>query len=85
MNLKRFLESVPEEWQIDTELSSLKHLYDEIIYEMQEYADDTASDFVVLQDNTVYQMLVILKAFINTKEADGNVQADLRRIAEKLI
>lgn len=84
MNLERFLDSVPEDWEIDAEYSSLKYLYDEILFEMLEYADYTAHDFVVLYDKTVYQMLIILKSLINAKDAGGDVQRDLKRIAEKL-
>ena len=82
MNLKRFLSDISEEWEIDTEYSSLKYLYDEILFEMQEYADDTAHDFVVLNDKTVYQILVVLKTISNIKESEGAVINDLKKLAE---
>ena len=84
MNLKIFLDgTVDDDWEITDNPADIQHIYDSVLWEMEEYSGDTADDFVVLHDKTVYQILVILKATLNRKVADSEVLNDLQKLAQK--
>ena len=86
MNLRQFIGpiiDIDEDWEITGEYPDIKHVYEEILFELGQYEGETADDFAALHDKTVYQILVILKTFLNVKDAEDDVMNDLCGLAEK--
>lgn len=83
MNLKIFADGkIDDDWDITTDVSSLEHVYQELLWEMNEYAGDTRDDFVIIHDKTAYQLLVILQSVIQSKRADEIVINDLQKLSQ---
>ncbi len=83
MNIKIFSEGeVEKDWSgITDSISDIEHVYEEMLFEMKEYADQSADDIIVLHARTVFQALVILKAVLSKKQAEGEVIRDLQKLA----
>ncbi len=87
MDLKQFSGSIidiDEDWEITGEYPDIKHVYEEILFELGQYEGETADDFAALHDKTVYRILVILKTFLKVKDAEDDVINDLSELAEKV-
>ena len=85
MNLKQFLDgAMSEEFEMDVEHASLVHLYDSIIWQLEEYDGDVNDAFVVLHDHTIIEILIVLKTIIEKQESTDKVFDDLMKLAKKM-
>ena len=60
--------------EITTEYADLKHLVEEIEFEIKQYADQTNDAFVTLHDTTAYQIMLVLHMLIGKEEGKGNAK-----------
>ncbi len=80
MNLKQFSGSeidLDPDWEITDAIPDIEHVYKEMLWELKQYEGDTADDFAVLHDKTIYQILLIFKKLISKGNAEGELLNDL--------
>ena len=80
MNLKIFtgpIIDLDEDWEVEQDdWGTVKHVYEEILWELEQYEGDCNDEFVILHDKTVFQILVILKAYVVKRDAQDCVIND---------
>lgn len=81
MNFKKLINGIPAEWEMTNSLADIEHLYDDILWQLKEYEGDVSDTFVVLNDSTIYQIMLILQWVVNVKEAKNKVSNDLKKLA----
>lgn len=67
-------EEIEDCQQITTEHCDLKHLVNEIEFEIKEYADQIGDGFVILHDTTVYKVMLLLHMLIGKEEGKSNAR-----------
>ena len=69
---------IPEDWEITAFPSDVKHVYEELLWEIVEYDGETSREFVIIHDKTVYQIAVLLKAMQGMAgEDEGDLLNDI--------
>jgi hypothetical protein len=56
------LGEIDEDWEITAYPEDVRHVYEELLWELKEYRGQVQEDFVVIHDKTAFQIAVLLKA-----------------------
>lgn len=65
---------IKEEYEMLLNKADLVKLFQEIEYEIREYAGEVSDDFVLLHDSTVYQILQVVNMLIGLIEGQAETK-----------